>query len=99
MWPDPYPDAGGEVADPVDASAELAVGASHAGVDHVRVHPAAVGRRDESAVEREGALIDAVESPRDLIGAKDTKGAEDAKDAGEHAAPAHGFSRTSATRA
>ena len=53
-----------EIADPVGASLELAVGAAHAGVDHVGVDAGAIAGWHEAAVERQRALVDAIESPR-----------------------------------
>jgi hypothetical protein len=57
-------DAGGEVADPVGAAVELAMRPPYAGVDDIRMHAGTVPGRDEPAVERERALIDAIEAPR-----------------------------------
>ena len=39
--------------------------AAHAGVNHIGVDAGAVGAESEAAVERQGALIDPIEAPRD----------------------------------
>ena len=54
----------GRVPALVDSLDELAMRAAHAGVDHVGMDAGAVAAGREAAVERERALIDAIQSPR-----------------------------------
>jgi hypothetical protein len=83
---------GGEIADPLDAVAKLAMCAPDPGVDHIRVNTSPISGHLKPPVERQRALVDAIQSPRrpaglaglagrreDTDGTEDTKGTKDTK--------------------